>query len=156
MVRRQPKKIEVLLLEDIRDLGKTGELVKVEPGFARNYLLPLQRAAQPSREALKFLDLKKRREAGLRAKRDEQLRELAEAIPQTNVTIEMKVSPDGRLYGSVTAAMVADAMSAAGLRVAVSQVRLEHAIKEIGQFDVPIHVYGDVLVNARLWVVNQP
>jgi large subunit ribosomal protein L9 len=148
--------MEVLLMEDIADLGKAGEVVKVQPGFARNYLLPTHRALRPNAEALKLLELKRKREAEHRANREQVMRALADAIPQTNVTIEMKVSPEGKLYGAVTNAMVAEAMSAAGLRVDPSQVRLEHAIQEIGQFDVPIHVYGDVTVNARIWVVHKP
>jgi large subunit ribosomal protein L9 len=148
--------MEVLLMEDIAELGKAGEVVKVQPGFARNYLLPTHRALRPNAEALKLLEHKRKREAEHRANRDQAMRALADAIPQTNVTIEMKVSPEGKLYGAVTNHMVAEAMSAAGLRVDPAQVRLEHAIKEIGQFDVPIHVYGDVTVNARIWVVHKP
>ena len=147
---------DVLLMEDVPELGRAGEMVSVSPGYARNYLLPRHKAAMPSAEAVRLLDEKRRREASAVQKREEAMRELAEAIPATNVTLEMKVSSEGHLYGAVTAQMIADAMNNAGLEISPQQVRLEHTIKEIGQFDVPIHVYGDVTVNARLWVVNAP
>ncbi|MCA8972754.1 MAG: 50S ribosomal protein L9 [Planctomycetes bacterium] len=150
------RQIEVLLMQDVGELGKAGQLVKVAPGFARNCLLPQKRAAIPTGEALRALDAKKKRDAELVAQRASELEALAEAIPATNVTLEMKSSGEGKLYGAVTAQMIAEAMQAAGLDVHAQQVRLEDTIKEIGQFDVPIHVFGDVTVNARLWVVNQP
>ncbi len=143
-------------MQDIGELGKAGELVKVAPGYARNCLLPRQHAAFPTREALRLLDTKRKREAERMKQREGELAALAEAIPATNVTLEMKSSSEGKLYGAVTAQMIAEAMRRAGLDVHAQQVRLEEPIKEIGQFDVPVHVFGDVTVNARLWVVNQP
>ncbi len=148
--------VNVLLMEDIKDLGNAGELVGVSPGYARNFLLPCAKAAVPNPEALRQLESKRKQIEAQREQREASVAALAEAIPATNVTLEMKVSPDGRLYGAVTAQMVADAMAAAGLEISAAQVRLEETIKQIGQFDVPIHVYGDVTVNARLWVVNAP
>lgn len=150
------RQVEVLLMEDIKDLGKAGELVSVSPGFARNCLLPQRRAATPTKEALRLLAGKRKRDEELMKMRESELLALAEAIPETNVTLEMKSSEEGKLYGAVTAQMIAEAMQSAGLDVHAQQVRLEEPIKEIGQFDVPIHVYGDVTASARLWVVNQP
>lgn len=153
---KKRRMMEVLLMEDVTQVGKAGDLVKVSPGFARNFLLPMNRAAKPSAESLRLLEERKKRDIADREKREEALRGLADAIPATNVTLEMKVSADGKLYGAVTSQMIADAMQNAGLDVQPQQVRLEQTIKEIGQFDVPIHVYGDTTVNARLWVVNAP
>lgn len=150
------RQVEVLLMEDIKDLGKAGELVAVSPGYARNCLLPQRRAAKPTKEALRVLEAKRKRDAELIKQREGELKALADAIPETNVTLEMKASEDGKLYGAVTSQMIAEAMQRAGLSVHAQQVRLEDPIKEIGQFDVPVHVYGDVTANARLWVVNQP
>ena len=150
------RQVEVLLMEDIHDLGKAGELVSVAPGFARNCLLPQRRAATPTKEALRLIASKKKRDEEVIQQREAELQALAEAIPATNVTLEMKASEEGKLYGGVTSQMVAEAMQRAGLDVHAQQVRLEVPIKEIGQFNVPIHVYGEVTANARLWVVNKP
>ncbi|MAE78108.1 MAG: 50S ribosomal protein L9 [Planctomycetes bacterium] len=152
---RTKRQLEVLLLEDHGELGKAGDLVAVAPGYARNFLLPLRRAARPSKEALRLLEERRRRVVSDARDREAEVDALAEAIPATNVTLEMKASKEGHLYGSVTAQMIAEAMQRAGLDVVATQVRLETTIKEIGQFDVPVHVHGDLTVSARLWVVSQ-
>lgn len=153
---KKAKTRQVLLLEDIPSLGNAGDLISVSPGYARNFLLPREKAAAPSTESVRFLEEKRRRRAAEHRRKEEQLHSLADAIPGTNVTIEMKVSADGRLYGAVTAQLIAETMQQAGLDVVPQQIRLEHPIKEVGQFDVPVHVYGDVTVNARIWVVSAP
>jgi len=149
------KKLEkVLLMEDVAELGHAGEVVDVAPGHARNFLIPLRMAALPSEENLRILQARQQKIEAHRAAKQEALVHLAEKIPETNVTIEMKVSSEGKLYGAVTSQVIAQAMSDAGLPITAQHVRLENPIKEIGQFDVPIHVYGDVEVNARIWVVS--
>jgi len=145
---------KVLLMEDIPDLGRAGEVVDVTPGHARNFLIPLRKAAVPSEENLRILHARRQKLDAERAAKQEALVRLAERIPETNVTIEMKVSSEGKLYGAVTNQVIAQAMSDAGLPITAQHVRLQNPIKEIGQFDVPIHVYGDVEVNARIWVVS--
>ena len=146
--------MQVLLMQDVKNLGKTGETVRVRPGYARNYLLPMGIAAVPDASTLAALAAREKKMAEMEAAREESLKDLAERIPQTNITLEMKVGPDGKLYGSVTNQMIADAMKDAGLEILASNVRLEEHIKEVGQFEVPIHVYGDVTVQARIWVVK--
>jgi large subunit ribosomal protein L9 len=146
--------IQVLLMQDVKNLGKTGETVRVRPGYARNFLLPMGVAAIPDATTLAALAAREKKMAEIEAAREESLKGLAERIPQTNITLEMKVGPDGKLYGSVTNQMIADAMNEAGLEIYPSNVRMEEHIKEVGQFEVPIHVYGEVTVQARIWVVK--
>ena len=153
---KKSRQQEVLLMEDVANLGKAGELVKVAPGYARNFLLPHAIAAKPTKESLRQLEQRKRAVEERIKQREDALKSLADAIPDTNVTLEMKASEDGKLYGSVSPQMIAAAMQRAGLDVHEQQIRLEETIKNIGQFDVPVHVYGEVTVNARLWVVNAP
>ncbi len=155
MARKQ-QDISILLMEDIESLGKAGEIAKVRAGYARNYLFPKGLASLPDANALAAVEARKRRAVEEAKKREARLQELAEKIPQTNVTLEMKVSDDGKLYGAVTPQMVAKAMADAGLDVPASHVRMEHTIKEIGQFEIPIHVHGELIVNARIWVVRAP
>jgi large subunit ribosomal protein L9 len=151
---KNTRTLSVLLMEDVSLLGKTGEVVEVAPGYARNYLLPSGIAIQPSKEGLKQVELHKARKAADQDAQQAALRELAERIPSTNITLEMKASPEGHLFGSVTSEMIAQAMQNAGLDIPAANVRLESHIKEIGQHPVPIHVYGDINVEARIWVVK--
>ncbi|MFQ5505635.1 MAG: 50S ribosomal protein L9 [Planctomycetota bacterium] len=147
---------KILLMVDVPSLGKVGEVVEVAPGYARNYLLPRQKGAIPSEENLRLVQARRGQIEAERLAKEDAQRELAERIPETNVTLEMKVSPDGTLYGSVTPQMISKAMQDIGLPVTPQAVRLKNPIKEIGQFDVPIHVYEDVVANARIWVVSAP
>lgn len=151
---KKKRSLSVLLMEDVSLLGKTGDVVEVAPGYARNYLLPSGIAIQPGKEGLRLVELHKARVQAAQEEREQQLREMAERIPSTNITLEMKASAEGHLFGSVTAEMIAQAMQDAGLDIQASNVRLEAHIKEIGQHPVPIHVYGDVNVEARIWVVK--
>ncbi|PIE23434.1 MAG: 50S ribosomal protein L9 [Planctomycetota bacterium] len=148
------KLVQVLLMQDVDGLGHTGELVDVSPGHARNFLLPMGKAARPSAENLRLLEQNKAKYEAQIKERKSKLEELAKAIPETNVTIEMKVNADGTLYGAVNEKMISQAMQNAGLDIHPQNVRLEQPIKEHGQFDVPIHVYDEVIVEARIWVVQ--
>jgi len=151
---KKKRSLSVLLMEDVSLLGKTGDVVEVAPGYARNYLLPSGIAIQPGKEGLRLVELHKARVQADEEAREQELREMAERIPSTNITLEMKASAEGHLFGSVTAEMISEAMQEAGLDIQPSSVRLETHIKEIGQHPVPIHVYGDVSVEARIWVVK--
>ncbi len=151
---KKSRSLSVLLMEDVSLLGKTGDVVEVAPGYARNYLLPRGIAIQPGKEGLRLVELHKARVVAENVAREEALRAMAEQIPSTNITLEMKASAEGHLFGSVTAEMIAAAMQNAGLDIQPADVRLEAHIKEIGQHPVPIHVYGDVSVEARIWVVK--
>ena len=156
MSKKGKKSVTVFLMEDVKDLGKSGEVVTVAFGYARNYLLPMQIATRPTDDAMRVLKTRQAKQFADRQRHDDAMEALAEQIPHTNVTLEMKVSPDGKLYGAVTPAMVAEAMQRAGLDITPQNVRLEEPIKEIGQFDIPIHVFGETSVNARVWVVSAP
>jgi len=153
-MQKKTRTLSVLLVENVSLLGRTGEVVQVAPGYARNYLLPRGIAIQPSKDGLLQVELHKARKVADEEAHQESLRALGERIPATNITLEMKASPEGHLFGSVTAEMIAQAMQNAGLDIPASSVRLESHIKEIGQHPVPIHVYGDVNVEARIWVVK--
>ena len=156
MSKKGNKSVKVFLMEDVKDLGRSGEVVSVAFGYARNYLIPARIATKPSADAMRVLHKRKDKEVAELQRKGEVMQALADLIPKTNVTLEMKVSADGKLYGAITPALVAKAMQDAGLGITAQHVRLETPIKEIGQFDIPIHVFGDVVVNARIWVVSVP
>jgi large subunit ribosomal protein L9 len=148
------KLIQVLLMQDVQGLGTTGDLVEVTPGHARNLLLPFGKAARPTAENLRLLEMNRAKYEAEQVARRSKLEDMAKAIPETNVTIEAKVNEDGTLYGAVNEKMIAQAMQNAGLDIHPQNIRLEAPIKEHGQFDVPVHVYDDVIVEARIWVVQ--
>jgi large subunit ribosomal protein L9 len=146
--------MEVLLAQNIEHLGKIGDLVKVAPGYARNYLVPRGLARPVTAENLHRIELDRKLVQQEEAKRVNTLKDLAARIATTNVTLEVKASPDGNLYGSVTNVMIAQELAKLGFDLHPSAVRLEHPLKQIGVFSVPIYLHQDVETNARVWVVQ--
>ena len=146
---------EILLLSDIPDLGKAGDVVKVADGYARNFLLPKDLAAPVSQHAL-------RRLAKLRKEREELSRlQMAEAkdkaakLANVSVTIRAKTVDGTRLYGSIQAADIVAALEE-GNKVTVDkvQVLLSEPIKETGTFDITIKLHPDVNSTIKVWIVE--
>jgi large subunit ribosomal protein L9 len=144
------KRIELLLVETVENLGIVGDVVKVRPGFARNYLLPLGLAESPSHRRLEELQEKRKQvQADLARQRAER-----EALHERMVTLELSVvrscNDQGALYGSVTQRDIADALVEAGYNVNVRAVRLGQAIKRVGSYHVPIHLDRDLKADLTL------
>jgi large subunit ribosomal protein L9 len=146
---------ELLLLSDIPDLGQAGDVVKVAPGYARNYLLPKDLAAPVSPQALRRLEK-------LRKEREDQTRlRLAEAnakaakLTNASVTLRAKTVDGTRLYGSISAADIAAAIETENkVTVDKSQIELPEPIKETGTFDISIVLHDDVKPVIKVWVVE--
>ncbi len=148
--------IELLLLNDVETLGKAGDLVRVAPGYARNYLIP-QGIAEPVTEAAR------RRLAKLQAEREKVRKELlaaanklADALKEAKVTVSARVSEGDALYGSVDAGQIAKALQMLGFpEVEPSMIQLEEPIKTLGSFDVPVRLHAEVAPTVKVWVVEE-
>ena len=144
------KRFEVLLKEDVKDLGNVGDVVKVASGYARNFLLPYGKAIQATEDNKRQIARRAARAAAARALKAE---EVASAIAKLNelvVTTSERADDKGNLYGSVSAAQIAQLIQASGTPCEEKQVRLESPIKHTGETKVPIHVFGDQ--NAEITV----
>ena len=148
--------IELLLLNDVETLGKAGDLVRVAPGYARNYHIP-QGIAEPVTEAAR------RRLAKLQAEREKVRKELlaaanklADALKEAKVTVSARVSEGDALYGSVDAGQIAKALQMLGFpEVEPSMIQLEEPIKTLGSFDVPVRLHAEVAPTVKVWVVEE-
>ena len=147
--------VEMILMQDVKDLGTAGQIVKVSEGYARNYLLPNNFAA-PVTEATR------RRLAKLQVQREaerkvavEKARELAAAIQKGSYTIRVKVGEGDKLYGSVTAADVLKVLAAQGFELEKHAVELGEPIRELGAFDVKVKVHPEVEAAIKVWVVQE-
>jgi len=136
--------MEVILLERIEKLGQMGDVVNVKPGFARNYLLPREKA-------LRATDANKKRFEGQRAQLEAEnlkLREEADAVATKmeglSVILTRQAGEAGQLYGSVNARDIADEISAAGFTVSRNQVNLAHPIKTLGLFELTVNLHPEV------------
>lgn len=146
--------MEVLLKISIEKLGRVGDIVSVRPGYARNYLLPTGRAVPVNKANLEMIDRDRVVALAEAEARFSDLRGLADAVAQTSVTIEGKANEEGHLFGSVSASQIGDALREKGLAIEDKMIRLDNPLKEIGVFDVAVHLHPDVEVQTKVWVVQ--
>jgi len=147
--------IEVILREDVKSLGRAGEMVRVKPGYARNFLLP-QGLAFEATEGNKKRIAAETRARGVKdqAARTEAEREAAK-LGAVTVTLTCKAGEEGKLFGSITAQDIADALMAQGHQVDRRRIELEHPIKTLGHHTVAVHLHPDVNAEVRVSVVAE-
>ena len=147
--------MEVILREDIDKLGNRGEIVKVAPGFARNFLLP-KRLAVPATEANRKI-VEQERQAHLRkeTKVKGEAEDLSKLLTGVTVTISQKAGEQDQLFGSVTAKDVADALEAKNFTIDRRKIQLEDPIKQLGEFKVPVKLHKDVIAEVTVVVVKE-
>ena len=144
--------LEVLLRRSIDGLGSVGEVVRVKNGYARNFLIPRGYAAVVNADALRRVGKDKQAEAIRQAEEDNARAELAEVLTGLTVTIEARAGDDGHLYGSVLPRHAVAALKRDGFPFDMRQVRFE-PIRELGEYEIPISLTRDHVVNVKLWVV---
>jgi large subunit ribosomal protein L9 len=147
--------IEVILREDVKSLGRAGELVRVKPGYARNYLLPQGLAYEASEGNKKRIAA----ETKARTTRDQAERMEAErfaaALNGVSLTLAGKAGEEGKLFGSITAQDIADALAREGHTVDRRRIDLEHPIKSLGHHTVAVRVHPEVQAELRVSVVAE-
>ena len=145
--------VEVLLAENVDNLGERGEIVRVKPGYARNYLLPYGLATVATEENKQNVELHKQRLKEVEKKQIQLFKERADAIRKYSVTLEANANDDGHLYGSIVAVDIAKALSSAGYDVTAEQIKLEGPLKELGMYTVKIELHSQVKTEVKVWVV---
>jgi large subunit ribosomal protein L9 len=139
----------------VDNLGRRGEVVKVAEGYARNFLLP-RKLALPVTEANKKQIERERKNAEARDAAEKQTADAqAERIAAANITIKRRVGENDALYGSVTAADITDALAKQGIEVDRRKVQLRDALKQLGEFPVPIKIHRDVTATVTVKVVKE-
>lgn len=146
---------EILLMTDVKDLGSEGDVVTVSDGYARNYLLPREMAA-PVTEATRRRLAKKQAEREERLKKEKKSAlDRAKKIESVSCTISVKTGEDDKLFGSVTSASIAEALSAQGIEIDRHSLALDQPLKELGVFDVPVKLHPEVESSVKVWVVEE-
>lgn len=151
---RQRRTLSVLLLEDSEHLGHVGDIVDVKPGYARNFLFPTGTACPVTPAALRQVERAKERAAETRRKRAAQLADQAEQLEGLSLTLEQRASEEGHLFGSVGTGTIVEVLKEKGVAVDEKQVGLEHPIKELGIYNVPIQLDKKTTAEIRVWVVE--
>ena len=147
--------MDVILREDIDNLGSRGDLVKVAPGYARNFLLPKRLAVEATDSNRKIVE--QEREAHLRkeAKLQGEAADLAKLLEGISVTIKQKAGENDQLFGSVTSKDVADALAAKNFTIDRRKVQLDAPIKQLGEFKVTVRLHKDVTTEITVTVVRE-
>ena len=138
--------IELILMQRVDKLGQMGELVKVRPGYARNFLLPSGKAIRANKDNLARFERERAQLEAQNIKRREEAERVAERVAGLSVTIIRQAGESGALYGSVSTRDIAEACTAAGLTVSRDQVLLPHAIKSVGIATVQVALHPEVSI----------
>jgi large subunit ribosomal protein L9 len=147
--------MEVILRQAVDNLGHTGDIVKVSPGYARNFLLPRGLAYEATTGNKKRLEQERNRLEAAESERKGKASELATKIEQASLTFSARVGEEGKLFGSVGAADIAAELEKQGLHVEKRQIDLHEPIKALGVYRVPVRLHADVKPEVRVWVIKQ-
>jgi len=146
--------MEVILLERIEKLGQMGEVVKVKPGFARNFLLPQKKALRASKDNLTYFEGQRAQLEAVNLNRRHEAEAVAVKMDGVKVVIVRQAGESGQLYGSVSARDIADGIKAAGYTIERRQVNLDQPIKTLGTYAVRVSLHPEVTVVAKVTVAR--
>ena len=147
--------MQVILRDDMDNLGKSGEVVNVKPGYARNYLLPRGHAIKATAGDIKRVEHEKRVIASRAAKMAKAAQAEADKLSQVSVSIERATGEGDKLYGSVNSRDIAEALRAQGVIVDSKKIQLAEPIKSLGLVEVPVKLGGGVTATIKVTVAKQ-
>jgi large subunit ribosomal protein L9 len=147
--------MEIILRQAIENLGHPGDVVTVKNGYARNFLLPRGFAYEATPGNLKRIGAERGRLEAAENARRETASELAKRLEEVQLTFSARVGEEGKLFGSVTSADIAEQLAAQGFTVERRLIDLHEPIKALGVYRVPVRLHADVKPEIRVWVIKQ-
>ncbi len=147
--------MKVILRDEVEGRGKTGDIIEVKAGYARNFLMPRNLAIPATRGNLRAIG-EVTTQKGIRDKKRRRAAEvIKERIEKLSLTAEARVGEDEKLFGSITAQNVADLLAKEGVTIDKRDIDLPEHIKSLGVYTIPVKIEADVIANVKLWVVKQ-
>jgi large subunit ribosomal protein L9 len=146
--------MEIILRQAVENLGKPGDVVKVKSGYARNYLLPHGLAFEATPGNLKRIQQERDRLEAAENERRDAASAIAEKLGEVSLTFSARVGEEGKLFGSVGAADIAQQLVAQGFEIEKRQIDLHEPIKALGVYRVPVRLHADVKPEVRVWVIK--
>jgi large subunit ribosomal protein L9 len=148
--------MQIILLEKVVNLGQLGDVVKVKDGYARNYLIPHGKAKRATETAIREFEGRRAELERAQADRLAVAQALAEKLAEATVRVAGKAGVDGRLFGSITNADIAEALDKLALKVEKSQIRMPQGpLKQVGEHRVSVALHSDVVVEVAVTVVGE-
>ena len=146
--------MNVILLERVPKLGQMGDVVKVKPGFARNYLLPQKKALRATKDNITYFESQRKTLEAQNLERRQEAEAVGTKMSDLKVTLVRQASEALQLYGSVTSRDIADAAGAAGVKLGRSQVELDKPIKSLGAHKIKVHLHPEVTIEITALVAR--
>jgi large subunit ribosomal protein L9 len=147
--------MKVILIEDVERVGKQADVLNVRDGYARNFLLPRKLAVEASGKQLKRLDEMRKQLTARNALKAQKLADRIAAVEALTLKAELRIGAEGKAFGAITNAEIAELLATAGFPVEKHDVLLAEPIKEPGTHDVPIRVGPDARATVKIWVVAE-
>ena len=148
--------MNLILLERVPKLGQMGDVVKVKPGFARNYLLPQKKALRATKDNIAYFESQRKVLEAQNLERRQDAEKVGTKIGDLKVILIRQASEALQLYGSVTSRDIADGAAAAGVKVERSQVELDKPIKLLGAHKIKVHLHPEVTIEITVVVARSP
>lgn len=147
--------MKVILREDLDKLGKCGDVIEVKNGYGRNFLIPQNLAIPATRGNLRAINQVTLQKSLRDRKQMREAERVKVHIEKISCTAEVNVGEEDRMFGSITASIIADLLKAQGVEVDRRKISLDEPIKALGVYTVPIKIAHDVIANLKLWVVKK-
>lgn len=147
--------MEVILREDIKSLGKSGDVVKVKDGYARNYLIPKKLASEVTTANLKMIETQRRLKEQKQLQEKKKAQALADRLAGTSCTVIMNAGENDKLFGAVTNADIAQALTQEGIILDKRDIILEEEIHTLGIYHFKVRLHPEITQEVKLWVVKK-
>lgn len=147
--------MEVILRQAVEKLGHPGDIVKVSPGYGRNFLLPRGLAYEATAGNRKRIEQERQRLESAEEARRGAASEIATKLEQVSLTFSARVGEEGKLFGSVTSSDIAAQLEQQGFQIEKRQIELHDPIRALGVYRVPIRLHADVHPEIKVWVIKQ-
>lgn len=147
--------MRVILKQGVSNLGEAGEIVKVSPGYGRNYLLPRGLAIAASEGGVREAEHQQRLADTIRRKDMKEAQELAAKLENVSVSIRRAAGEDDKLFGSVTNRDIVEALEAEGVTLDRRLIKLDENIRAIGLYNIPVRLHKDVSADVRVYVIRE-
>lgn len=148
-------KTRLILREDMPELGHIGDVIEVSVGYARNFLIPRGKAYPFSDDGMLRIEKAKAEADERRAAMAKEFEAVAKRLEGVQLTFEERTGEEGKLFGAVNAKRIAEGLAEQGMELAENQIRLAEPIRTVGEYEVPIHVHGDLSTQIKVWVVAE-
>ncbi|MEO0232499.1 MAG: 50S ribosomal protein L9 [candidate division WOR-3 bacterium] len=145
--------MKIILLEDVKGLGKRGEILNVKDGYARNYLIPKGLAKEATESVLKEYEEMERLRKRKEEKRKKEAEEIREKIEKLSITFYLKGKE--KVYGAITSHDIVEELNKRGIEIEKGSVRLKKPLKDPGFYEIPLKLHPEVEVNLKIWIVKE-